>query len=149
MTAGASSGHMFIQGQMSLRESFTTAYGINVAGNNVVTATFMSLLLKSADPRLIFVTGMSHMTRAAEMYFPTPPLPAGWPKEVSWETIGYRCSKTALNILMLDWNHKLKAVRVYSVSTVSRQRCDSQLFGVDDRTASRYGASTLDSWRPT
>lgn len=126
MTAGASSGHMFIQGQMSLRESFTTAYGINVAGNNVVTATFMSLLLKSADPRLIFVTGMSHMTRAAEMYFPTPPLP-----------------------VMLDWNHKLKAVRVYSVSTVSRQRCDSQLFGVDDRTASRYGASTLDSWRPT
>lgn len=34
-----------------------------------------------------------------------------------FETIGYRCSKVALNMLMLDWNHKLKAdgVKVWSV----------------------------------
>ena len=77
----------------------------------------MPLLLKSVDPRLIFVTGLSQMTLASKSYFPTPPLPAGWPKKVEFETIGYRCSKTALNMLMLDWNHKLKedGVKVWGV----------------------------------
>ena len=58
---------------------------------------------------MIFVAGLSHLTVAAENYFPTPELPAGWPKKIPFETIGYRCSKTALNMLMLDWQHKLKA----------------------------------------
>jgi len=77
----------------------------------------MPLLLKSTDPRLIFVAGLANQTRASEAYFPTPPLPAGWPKKIDFETIGYRCSKTALNMLMLDWNHKLKAdgVKVWAV----------------------------------
>lgn len=77
----------------------------------------MPLLLKSADPRLIFVTGLSQITQASEAYFPTPPQPAGWPKKIDFETIAYRCSKTALNMLMLDWNHKLKedGVKVWAV----------------------------------
>lgn len=49
------------------------------------------------------------MIQASQNYFPTPPLPAGWPKQIAFETIGYRCSKTALNMLVLDWAHKLKA----------------------------------------
>lgn len=55
------------------------------------------------------------MTLAAQNYFPTPPLEAGWPKKIPFETIAYRCSKTALNMLVLDWAHKLKAdgVRVW------------------------------------
>ncbi len=78
----------------------------------------MPLLLKSSDPRLIFVAGLSQITLAASQpYFPTPPQPAGWPKNIEFETIGYRCSKTALNMLMLDWNHKLKedGVKVWGV----------------------------------
>lgn len=77
----------------------------------------MPLLLKSADPRLIFVAGLSNLTQASETYFPTPPQPAGWPKKIEFETIAYRCSKTALNMLMLDWNHKLKedGVKVWGV----------------------------------
>lgn len=78
----------------------------------------MPLLLKSPDPRLIFVSGLSAMTVVNEgPYFPTPPQPAGWPKEIEFETIGYRCSKTALNMLTLDWSHKLKAdgVKVWGV----------------------------------
>jgi NAD(P)-dependent dehydrogenase (short-subunit alcohol dehydrogenase family) len=93
---------------MSLRDCFTKAYDVNVAGTQVMTWTFMPLLLKSGDPRLIFVAGLSQITLASEAYFPTPPLPAGWPKKVDFETIAYRCSKTALNMMMLDWNHKLK-----------------------------------------
>lgn len=77
----------------------------------------MPLLLQSNDPRLIFVAGLANITKAGESYFPTPPQPAGWPKRLDFETIGYRCSKIALNMLMLDWNHKLKAdgVKVWSV----------------------------------
>lgn len=79
----------------------------------------MPLLLKSADPRLIFVNGLSNLSQASEQYFPTLPLPAGWPKKevLPFETIGYRASKTALNMVMLDWNHKLKAdgVKVWCV----------------------------------
>ena len=38
-------------------------------------------------------------------------------QEIRFETIGYRCSKTALNMLILDWSHKLKAdgVKVWGV----------------------------------
>ncbi|KAK4540423.1 hypothetical protein LTR36_009280 [Oleoguttula mirabilis] len=116
--AGATFDIEFLRGKVSLRESFTKSYDVNVAGTNVLTWTFMPLLLKSADPRLIFVAGLSAMTQVYDgPYFPTPPLPAGWPKKVGFETIGYRCSKTALNMMMLDWNHKLKkdGVKVWAV----------------------------------
>ncbi|ETS80032.1 hypothetical protein PFICI_07561 [Pestalotiopsis fici W106-1] len=116
--AGAGFDMQFVQNQMSLRECYNKAYNINVTGANVVTWTFMPLLLKSAEPRLLFVAGLSQMTAAVDNYFPTPPQPAGWPKKIDFETIGYRCSKTALSMLMLDWHHKLKAdgVKVFSVS---------------------------------
>lgn len=68
----------------------------------------MPLLLMSADPGLIFVAGLSQITLASEAYFPTPPLSAGWPQKMEFEMIAYRCSKTALNMIKLDWNHKLK-----------------------------------------
>ena len=106
---GATFDPEFVAGRMSLRDSFTKAYDVNVAGTQVMTWTFMPLLLKSAEPRLIFVTGLSQITRASKEYFPTPPQPAGWPKTIDFETIAYRCSKSALNMLMVDWNHKLKA----------------------------------------
>lgn len=115
--AGATFDIEFLAGKVSLRECFTKAYDVNVAGTHVMTWTFMPLLLKSDDPRLIFVAGLSQITQASEKYFPTPPQPAGWPKKLDFDTIGYRCSKTALNMLMLDWNHKLKedGVKVWGV----------------------------------
>lgn len=114
---GATFDIEYLAGRVSLRECFNKAYDVNVAGTNVLTWTFMPLLLKSTDPRLIFVSGLAQITSAAEKYFPTPPQPAGWPKQIDFETIGYRCSKVALNMLMLDWNHKLKAdgVKVWGV----------------------------------
>lgn len=114
---GATFDIEFVQGKTSLRECFTRAYDVNVAGTQVLTWTFMPLLLQSSDPRLIFVAGLANMTRASEAYFPTPAQPAGWPKKIDFETIGYRCSKVALNMMMLDWNHKLKedGVKVWCV----------------------------------
>ena len=115
--AGASFDIQYVTGKVSLRDCFNKAYDVNVTGADVMTDTFMPLLLKSSDPRLLFVAGLSQITVASQRYFPTPPLPAGWPKKVDFETIGYRCSKTALNMLMLDWNHKMKedGVKVWGV----------------------------------
>lgn len=89
---------------------------MNVSGTNVFTWTMIPLLLKSADPRLLFVSGLSNISQV-EMYYPPEPQPAGWPKQVAFENIGYRCSKVALNMLMLDWNAKLKAdgVKMWAV----------------------------------
>ncbi|KAH9904726.1 hypothetical protein F4778DRAFT_43135 [Xylariomycetidae sp. FL2044] len=124
--AGAGFDLDFVQGNMSLRECFNKAYDVNVSGAQVLTWTMMPLLLQKEEaarsaarpPRILFVAGLSQMTQAAEHYFPTPPQPAGWPKRIDFETIGYRCSKTAMNMLMLDWDHKLRAdgVKVFSVS---------------------------------
>ncbi|KAI9682980.1 MAG: hypothetical protein M1820_010933 [Bogoriella megaspora] len=116
--AGATFDIEYLRNKISLRDCFTSAYNANVAGAHIMTHTFMPLLLQSSSPRLIFVAGLSFITQAAEKYFPTPPLPAGWPKKLDFETIGYRCSKTALNMLMLDWNHKLKedGVKVWCVA---------------------------------
>jgi NAD(P)-dependent dehydrogenase (short-subunit alcohol dehydrogenase family) len=108
----------YLNGQVGLRECFNKAYDVNVAGTHVLTHTFMPLLLKSNDPRLIFVAGLSQITMAAQKYFPTPDQPAGWPKpKLEIEAVGYRCSKMAISMLMLDWNHKLKAdgVKVWGV----------------------------------
>lgn len=115
--AGATFDIQYVGGKVSLRDCFNKAYDVNVTGATVMTYTFMPLLVKSSDPRLLFVAGLAHITVAAEKYFPTPDLPAGWPKKVDFETIGYRSSKTALNMVMLDWNHKLKAdgVKVWGV----------------------------------
>jgi NAD(P)-dependent dehydrogenase (short-subunit alcohol dehydrogenase family) len=80
--------------------------------------TFMPLLLSSSDPRLIFVSGLGTFGSCAKGNFPLPPdLEAGWPKKTSFETVGYRCSKTALNMLMLDYHWKLQkdSVKVWSV----------------------------------
>ncbi|KAI0872232.1 hypothetical protein GGS24DRAFT_468462 [Hypoxylon argillaceum] len=116
--AGAGFDTEFVQGKISLRECFNRAYDVNVSGAQVLTWNFIPLLLKSPESRVLFVAGLSQMTQAAESYFPTPPQPAGWPKKIDFETIGYRCSKTAMNMIMLDWNHKLKedGIKVFSVS---------------------------------
>ncbi|TVY44733.1 Short-chain dehydrogenase/reductase [Lachnellula subtilissima] len=71
--AGASFDPAFISGKISLRDCFNKAYNVNVSGTNVMSWTFMPLLLLSSDPRLLFIAGLSQITLAAEKYFPTPP----------------------------------------------------------------------------
>ena len=137
--AGATFDLEYIHGKTSLRESFMKSYEVNVAGTNVMTHTFIPLLIKSKDPRLLFVAGLSQINQAAEKYFPIPPLPAGWPKKLDFEVIGYRCSKVALNMLMLDWNHKLNedGIKVWSVAP---GMLATNLGGMGPEAAARMGA---------
>jgi NAD(P)-dependent dehydrogenase (short-subunit alcohol dehydrogenase family) len=52
--------------EIGIRAAFNKSFDINVAGTNVMTHAFIPLLLKSSDPRLIFVGGLSQLTVAAE-----------------------------------------------------------------------------------
>ena len=86
----------------------------------VLTETFMPLLLRSSDARLLFLTsGLSSLTKTSNKYYPKPhPPPAGWPKDISFDSIAYRSTKTALNMAMINWDWRLKedGVKVWCVS---------------------------------
>jgi NAD(P)-dependent dehydrogenase (short-subunit alcohol dehydrogenase family) len=137
---GATFDLAFLNGTVSLRECFTNSYNVNVAGTHVLTYTFIPHLLASSNPRLIFVSGLSGINQAGEKYYPTPDLPAGWPKDMQgFDTIGYRCTKCALNMLMLDWNHKLKndGVKVFGLGP---GMLATNLGGLGPEAAAKLGA---------
>ncbi|KAK1833667.1 hypothetical protein QBC39DRAFT_254038 [Podospora conica] len=118
--AGLTRDPDYLRGTATLRASLTDSYAVNVAGTHVVSSTFVPLLLLSADPRLIFISGLGTFASATQRRYPLPTtLERGtWPKsEVTFETVGYRCSKTALNMLMLDYRWKLEGdgVKVWAV----------------------------------
>lgn len=83
----------------------------------------MPLLLTSSSPRLIFLTsGLSSLSlassgrRSASQASPHPP--KGWPKPEEPSVAAYRSSKTALNMMMLEWCRILKedGVKIWAVS---------------------------------
>jgi NAD(P)-dependent dehydrogenase (short-subunit alcohol dehydrogenase family) len=123
--AGASFDVKIQDGSLTVREAFNKSWDVNVTGTQVMTMTFVPLLLKSSDPRLMFVTsGTSSITETEVMT--TPGLqrinaspPAGWPKQASVNPLtSYRSSKAGLNMLMREWYRLLKndGVKVWCVS---------------------------------
>ncbi|KAK6202076.1 hypothetical protein LQW54_009034 [Pestalotiopsis sp. IQ-011] len=97
------------KGDITLREAWNKAYDVNVSGTHIMTHVFMPLLLKSSDPRLLFVTsGLSSLQQTSAKFYPNPtPPPAGWPKDFNFDTMAYRSSKTALNMMMVNWAWRL------------------------------------------
>ncbi|KAK6516645.1 hypothetical protein TWF506_006543 [Arthrobotrys conoides] len=102
------------------RETLIQDYNVNVAGTYVVTDTFLPLLVKSSNPRLLFLTsGLSSQEEAGQKDSPryhNPP--AGWPKPPAPAFLSYRASKTALNMVMIDFDRLLKndGVKVWCIS---------------------------------
>lgn len=97
------------------------SWDVNVTGTYVLTHTFVPLLLKSADPRLIFLTsGTANLTDSENLNVPVNRVPAkGWPKQpFELGPIAYRSVKTGLNMMMVQWRRILKedGVKVWSVS---------------------------------
>lgn len=89
-----------------------------MTGAHIVTNRFLPLLLKSRDPRLLFITsGASSLTDAST---PDHPMarksPAGLPKPNPW--MAYRTSKAALNMVMIQWQNALvnDGVKVWAVA---------------------------------
>lgn len=104
-----------------LRTLYNRTYDVNVSSTQVITATFVPLLLAASSPRLIFLTSsvstlegcskslLTHLSRE---------VPSGWPKKDLRAGTAYRCSKAALNMVMLSWHHLLKedGVKVWCIS---------------------------------
>lgn len=109
-------------GAAGIREAWDHTYSLNVTSTQVFTYKFAPLLLKSAHPRLLFVTsGLSSLTTCsggANSALAGRPVPAGWPKPPVPSMIAYRSSKAALNMMMLDWARMLKedGAKVWCIS---------------------------------
>jgi NAD(P)-dependent dehydrogenase (short-subunit alcohol dehydrogenase family) len=104
---------------MTMRHIWNKSWDVNVSGTMVTTHTFAPLLLKSSEPRLIFITsGTSTLAEHGNQALPINHAPpAGWPKK-SLMIPAYRSSKTGLNMMMLEWERLLKedGVKVVAIS---------------------------------
>ncbi|KAF1734845.1 3-keto-steroid reductase [Beauveria bassiana] len=108
-------------GQLSLREGWSKAWDINVTSSHVMTHTFAPLLLRSNDPRLLFITSSTSTLVGTENGdLPTnKPSNRGWPKtQMRTMVPSYRCAKTGLNMMMREWHRMLSddGVKTWAVS---------------------------------
>jgi NAD(P)-dependent dehydrogenase (short-subunit alcohol dehydrogenase family) len=84
-----------------------------------MTTIFIPLLLKSSNPRLLFITsGISTLEGTSNMALAlnhSPP--KGWPK-ATFGIPAYRSSKTGMNMMMREWYKTLKedGVKVWCIS---------------------------------
>jgi len=120
--AGASFDGQMYDGtsKMSMREMWNKSWDVNTTGTHIVTYTFAPLLLKSSEPRLIFITsGTSPLAETENTTSWLNKSPAkGWPKEVMAPLAAYRSSKCGMNMLMREWYRILRedGVKVLAVS---------------------------------
>ncbi|CEJ92768.1 hypothetical protein VHEMI08398 [[Torrubiella] hemipterigena] len=103
--AGASFDPQVTEGKMTIREAWNQSWNVNTAGTQVVTATFVPLLLQSSNPRLLFlVSGTSSLAISEVPDIPINTVPAkGWPKTdlfMQCNIPAYRSSKAGLTMLM-------------------------------------------------
>lgn len=123
--AGAQFDAQIAAGKLTVREAFNKSWDVNVSGTHVLTLEAVPLLLKSDDPRLLFLT--SGTAPLAETELTEGPIysrlngspEAGWPKPAG--TMGlpaYRSVKTGLNMVMRDWVRILRndGVKIWSIS---------------------------------
>lgn len=115
--AGASFDSNLLSKELSVREVWNRSWDTNVTGAHIVTEAFLPLLLKSWAPRLLFNTsGLSSLEDASNPKSPFyKEAPAGLPKPFS--PIAYQCSKTGLNMLIVNWTRLVKdGVKVFGVA---------------------------------
>lgn len=115
---------------MTARQAWNKTWDVNITGAHIVTSTFLPLLIKSSDPRLLFITsGLSSLGESAVGDPRYPPPPAGLPKKGA-PFMAYRSSKAGLNMMMLEWSRALKndgVSRLYQTGTLSTPQADHDL----------------------
>lgn len=74
-----------------MREAWNKGWDVNVAGTQVMTHTFVPLLLMSSDPRLVFIaSGTATLQGTEDLDFRLNQAPAaGWPKPPGFEVASY------------------------------------------------------------
>jgi NAD(P)-dependent dehydrogenase (short-subunit alcohol dehydrogenase family) len=104
---------------MTMREVWNKSWDVNTTGTYILTHTFVPLLLKSSDPRLLFIgSGVSTLGEHENTLLKANQSPPkGWPKQSPAFT-AYRSSKTDMNMMMREWARILKedGVKVWCVS---------------------------------
>lgn len=104
---------------MTQRENWLKAWNVNTVGTQIMTHTFVPLLLQSASPRLLFITsGVSTLegTEHAESRLDQPAA-KGLPKQ-DMSPAAYRSSKTGMNMMMREWYRLLQkdGVKVWCIA---------------------------------
>jgi NAD(P)-dependent dehydrogenase (short-subunit alcohol dehydrogenase family) len=105
----------------NIRKAWNATYNVNTTSTQVMTWTFIPLLLESKNPRLIFVTsGIASLTfsSSGRSSVVSKQPPKGWPKPTDFSGVAYRASKAGLNLLMIDWTRVLKedGVKVFGIA---------------------------------
>ncbi|KAK9368813.1 hypothetical protein V1509DRAFT_621525 [Lipomyces kononenkoae] len=117
--AGAQFDQKYLAGQLNQREMWNLSWNVNTTGTQIITSTFIPLLLQSSDPRLLFITsGTSTLAGHENLALPVNRSPAkGWPK-AGFSIPAYRSAKCGLNMLMREWHRTLKedGFKVFSIS---------------------------------
>lgn len=102
-----------------MREMWNKSWDVNVTGTNIVTHTFAPLLIKSSNPKLLFITsGTANLTDHGDQALVINRSPEkGWPKPTLFVP-AYRSSKTGLNMMMREWDRILKedSVKTWAIS---------------------------------
>nr|ANM86323.1 putative short-chain dehydrogenase/reductase [Cladonia uncialis subsp. uncialis]AUW31044.1 putative short-chain dehydrogenase/reductase [Cladonia uncialis subsp. uncialis] len=116
--AGAQIDQQLSAGTMTEREMWNQSWNVNTAGSQVMTSTFVPLLLQAPNPRLLFITsGTATLAGTENMaLFVNKYSPKGWPKGnfdgKSYNVPAYRSSKTGMNMMMREWHRILHEDRV-------------------------------------
>jgi NAD(P)-dependent dehydrogenase (short-subunit alcohol dehydrogenase family) len=121
LSSGSSFDMQVAQGKMTMREMWNKTWNVNTTGTYILTHTFVPLLLKSSDPRLLFITsGLSTLTENDNTTIGANKSPEkGWPKQgFSMNVAAYRSSKTGMNMMMREWVRILKedGVKIFGIS---------------------------------
>ncbi|WWC91509.1 uncharacterized protein L201_006455 [Kwoniella dendrophila CBS 6074] len=114
--AGAHYDFPIAAGKMTRREGFIKAFYTNVVATDAFTELFMDLLFEAESQtqngaRLIYLSsGISSLTDHSNQNVPVNQSPAaGWPKRKPvFQVPTYRTSKTAMNMMILEWVRTLK-----------------------------------------
>jgi NAD(P)-dependent dehydrogenase (short-subunit alcohol dehydrogenase family) len=105
-----------------IREAWNRTYSLNTTSTQVITHVFAPLLIVTHSPRLLFITsGLSSLTTCASglnAKMLSGPPSKGWPKPPVPSQTAYRASKSALNMLMLEWKRLLEpdGVKTFAIS---------------------------------
>ena len=142
---------------MTMRQMWSQSWNVNTVGTQVMTSVFMPLLLRSSNPRLVFITsgtstlaGTDNLALAVNRY-----PPKGWPKS-NFSVPAYRSSKTGMNMMMREWYRTLKndGVKVWCMSPGflatglgGNQEANKAMGATDPAVAGSFVQSVLEGHR--
>ncbi|KAM0747940.1 NAD(P)-binding protein [Meredithblackwellia eburnea MCA 4105] len=141
--AGINLDYEVAAGKYTVREGFVKAFNTNVASTHLVTHAFMDLLFLSPSPRIVFLSsGIASLGEHTDEKYPVnKPPPAGWPKQPHFSSTTYRTTKTAANMMILEWARVLRNDEKFKISIIDPGWNATNLGGLDAEKIKAMGAS--------